>query len=652
MDFFAHQDDARRKTRVAVLLFIAALGVILLVINAAATLAFWLFSLKAQHAATLQLPAISPRTYLLVSGATLLLILGASFYRMWQLNKGGAAIAAMVGGRRAFRLSNDAAERTLISVVEEMAIAAGMPVPGIYIMDAERGINAFAAGTHLHNAVVVVTRGALVALDRYELQAVIGHEFSHILNGDMTLNIRLAGILNGIQIIGAIGARLCLGLGRSPAHPRVVRGDSSSEVQTHPLLLAAGILLMIAGYGGLFIAKLIKSHISRQREFLADASAVQFTRSTDGIVGALNKMRAHILGTRVKDQHAETLSHLFFAESFADYFFPGLLSTHPPLAQRIKRLDPRFDLDAPIPPVAWTKPQSAAAVEQNADLSFVQQSTAAAVAISAGQLLASVGQPLHHHLQFAMRLRARMPKEVTGAVDDPDGVCAVIYALALDRKDEALRQHQLQCVADGAGDNAAIWTRNLFAVCQPLGDIFRLPILELALPGLGPIKGRSRLQFLAVLDKVINLDGKKSLRRFTLKNIVRARFDVADGNYARPQYQNLSVVRGHCAQLLSLLAHSGQRDPVQIQAAFAKGMAHLGVNHPTVLPAAAVDLEEVERGLQQLALLAPAPRGKVLHACIEVIAADGRINVAEGELLRLVAEALACPLPPILAAVA
>ncbi len=649
MDFFQHQDDARRKTTRAVLLFILALVLILLVINGTVALVIMAARFNVHSSTLPQLKHIAPQVYLLASTLTILVILGASVYRMIQLGKGGAAIAAMVGARRAFRHSTDARERQLINVVEEMAIASGMPVPGTYVMDAERGINAFAAGHNLHNAVVVVTKGALVTLDRAELQGVVAHEFSHILNGDMALNIRLAGILNGIQFIGAIGQRLCLGMGRvSRADTDWNAGSLRGEIQTHPAMLAVGVLLMLAGYGGLFIAKLIKSHISRQREFLADASAVQFTRSTEGITGALHKMRAHLLGTRIRNKHAETLSHLFFGESFANYFFPGLLATHPPLTERIRRIDPSFPLDTPAPAITYAKPYQEPAPDAPVRETLPAETLSTALSAGAMGVLATVGQPLHKHLVYAAQLRAQVPRSVIDALDAADGVGAVIYALALDRHDDNLRQRQLENIAQAAGENTAIWTRNLFAVCLPLGDRLRLPILELALPELELLKGASRELFVRILDQLIALDGKRSLRRFILKNIVHARLAATQGKRKRQHYHNLQPLMGHCAILMSLLAHCGNQDTQLAGSAYRKGMAHLGVGSADPLPLTNIILEDVAQALRHLARLTPLPRREVMRACTEIVVADDKVSLAEGELLRLVAEALECPLPPIL----
>ncbi|HEX7091861.1 MAG TPA: M48 family metallopeptidase [Longimicrobiales bacterium] len=324
MDFFQAQDDARQRTRVLIALFAAAVVAIVIGVYVVVVLAI---------GASIR---FEPRLFAGVAGAVLLLVGGGSAYRTMQLRQGGPVVAGLLGGQPVDPATDDPDERRLVNVVEEMAIASGVPVPAIYVLPGEESINAFAAGYGLHDAAVAVTRGALKHLTRDELQGVIAHEFSHILNGDMRLNIRLIGLLHGLLLLALIGRVLLRSGGRS----RSRRKGKSGGVQI--ALIGLGLLLL--GYIGVFFGKLIKAAASRQREYLADAAAVQFTRNPEGIAGALKKIGALGAGSRIVHPRAEELSHLYFASGLKSSF-AGLFATHPPLVERIRRIDPSFDGD-------------------------------------------------------------------------------------------------------------------------------------------------------------------------------------------------------------------------------------------------------------------------------------------------------------------
>ena len=271
--------------------------------------------------------AVPRGVYVAGAAGTLALIVVASFFHIVRLREGGEAVARMVGATRVSPDTRDLLERRLLNVVEEMAIASGMRVPAVYVMQDEQGINAFAAGYEVSNSIVAVTRGTLQALNRDELQGVIGHEFSHIVNGDMGLNVRMMGVLGGILFIGAIGEFLMRSTGRS---------RSSKDSGSGGIFLF-GLALFLIGYIGVFFARLIKAAVSRQREFLADAASVQFTRNPAGIAGALDQIRASSAGTLVMNRYSEDMSHMFFGQS-VKMRLSGLFDTHPPLDERIQAL--------------------------------------------------------------------------------------------------------------------------------------------------------------------------------------------------------------------------------------------------------------------------------------------------------------------------
>jgi Zn-dependent protease with chaperone function len=328
MNFFEHQARARSRTRGLVLLFLLAVAVIvaaivgIVAVMLAAAMQQPLALAAQQNADTLWMTAL----------ATLAVIGLASLYKSASLRAGGSAVAQALGGTRVPPDTQDRRLRRLRNVVEEMAIAAGTPVPEVYVLEHEAGINAFAAGWSPADAAVAVTRGTLEKLSRDELQGVIAHEFSHVLNGDMRLNIRLMGLLFGILVIAVIG-REVLEAG--------ARGRSSSKKEGGAIVLIA-LAVMLIGYIGLFFGRLIKAGVSRSREYLADSSAVQFTRQTTGITGALKKIAGIDAGSRLQAAGKEEVAHMLFGDGVG-YF--ALFATHPPILDRIRRLDPRFRLE-------------------------------------------------------------------------------------------------------------------------------------------------------------------------------------------------------------------------------------------------------------------------------------------------------------------
>ncbi len=279
---------------------------------------------QAGHAAS-EFVVWDPAIFLYATLGTLAVVICGSLYQTAALAKGGSAVAESLGGRPIGVDTTDPDERRLRNVVEEMALASGVPVPSVYVLEDE-GINAFAAGHTPEDAAVAVTHGCMVLLNRDELQGIIGHEFSHILNGDMRLNIRLMGILFGILCLAVIGRLLLYPGGRSGR-------------DKNPVMLL-GIALIVIGAIGVFFGRLIQAALSRQRELLADASSVQFTRNPAGLSGALQKIG--LAGSRIASPHAGEASHMFFENGLSIPFL-SMLATHPPLGERIRAIDPGWN---------------------------------------------------------------------------------------------------------------------------------------------------------------------------------------------------------------------------------------------------------------------------------------------------------------------
>jgi Zn-dependent protease with chaperone function len=661
LDFFEAQELARRATRRLVLLYLLAVTAVAVAVCLGLGTAYTLAVMSGAAAPARDMVidghslgaafveilrhGVPLKVYAIGAGATLTVIAGATVYRVSQLSDGGEAVAQMVGARRVDPASSDPGERRLRNVVEEMAIASGVHVPTAYVMDGERGINAFAAGYSPNEAVVTVTRGTLDALSRDELQGVIGHEFSHILNGDMRLNVRLLGVLFGIVCIGQFGQFLVRATANREV--RVSRENRGPEVA----LVFLGIALAIIGFLGLEFARLIKAAISRQREFLADASSVQFTRNPDGIAGALDTISSSQRTTLVGNAHAEELSHMFFVQGVANWM-GALFDTHPPLEERIRRVRPGFQrsryraaraaaLGTGAPAVAVLD-DAGNVVKTVGDAARRQQAVRATAEIAA--VAASVGNPTAAHVDFAQRLLAAIPPTLRARLDDPAGAQEVVFALAV-AGDDVSRAAKLGELRTRRGDDAARAAEQAYADTSRLDRGYALPLLSLALPALKGLPQPERDALVADVAKVVEADRKVTLAEFVLATILRQQLREGAGSPIPTRYRALGEVDGELRIVLSLVAHAALADTAQ---AYAKGAEYLSLNVREPVPPAELSTGRVGQALERLRVLAPLAKPRVIKACLEVASADGVITLAQAELTRMVAATLDCPLPPVL----
>ena len=592
----------------------------------------------------------------ILTAGLIFLVSGANIVR---LAGGGATVARMAGGRRVAGDTRDALERRLVNVVEEMAIASGARVPAVYVMDGERGINAFAAGWDPSSAVIAVTRGTLETLTRDELQGVIGHEFSHILNGDMRLNIRMLGVLAGIVFIGSIGEFVMRGSSR---RSRDDRGSGG--------VFFAGLALFAIGYLGLFFARLIKAKVSREREFLADASSVQYTRNPDGLAGALDQIRASSAGALIAGRRAEDFSHMFFGESVHLGLF-GLFDTHPPIEERIERIRPGFE------PAAYRGHRAAEAPESAADSAVASSGAPAGApggavaalaadlapreerrpgdieaawprsASESAQLVGSLSAP---KVDYAGRLVASLPAELRSSVREPDGACAALVALLLAPAEDVMRGQLAALEAAGLSSLSAR-AGALYAHTRRLGPIFQLPVVDLALPAIKAAPEGVRLELLAGFRAVIEADRRVSLHEFVMLTLVRNQ--IAPDRKSSPGSRKLEDLKRQAATLLLLVAHAGTRTDAAgdrreaVQAALAAGFAEMGIAG-AVPPPGALTLDAAGGALEALKELAPLQKALLIKGLFAAVTSDGKIRLAEAELMRLTGAVLDCPLPPLL----
>jgi Zn-dependent protease with chaperone function len=624
MNFFEHQRLARRNSKIMVVLFaLAVIAVVAAVEAVLGALYVWTF-------------AEMPPASLYVAGAlvTAALILGVSLFNVARLAEGGPAVARMVGARPVPPGTADPLERRLRNVVEEMAIASGVRVPEVYVMDGERGINAFAAGWDTSNAAIAVTRGTLQTLTRDELQGVVAHEFSHILNGDMRLNVRMLGLLAGIVFIGSVGEFVM----------RNVRGSKGDGKGAAGFVLA-GLALFIIGYVGLFFARVIKAAVSRQREFLADASSVQFTRNPDGIAGALDQIRASTAGTLIANRYAEEMSHMFFCTAVMVHL-ERLFDTHPPLNERIRRVHPRFQHGeyrakrvAALPLEAERFTPVERKGRRAGDLATTWGRTPEESAALVGTL-----EP--GKVDFAARLLAALPHAVRDGLRSADGARAMMLALVLADPQEAMRS-QLEAIGN---PEIAAQARAMAAQVRNLGLEFHLPLIDLALVTVKTAPEAVKQEVLAALEAVVIADRRVSLHEFVVLTLVRSQLAPRP----RPaETKRISDLKSQAAMLLALVAHAGTRADATgeraagLKSALTAGAKVLGIS-AQLASAAALGLNTVDEALEALRALAPMEKGVLVKGLFAAVTVDGTIRVAEAGLMRLVGAVLDCPLPPLL----
>ena len=650
MDFFARQDQARKKTKLLVFYFVVAV-ILIVVLNYFVALVAFAGVQSHQHRndryeSASPVVLWSPQIFLGSTLITLAIDTIGSTVKISQLAAGGSVVAESMGGRLLNSNTINPDERKLLNVVEEMAIASGVPMPKVYVLDNEEGINAFAAGHTTGDAAVAVTRNCMTKLNRDELQGVIGHEFSHILNGDMRLNIQLMGVLFGILCLATVG--------------RILLYARSGSRDKNPLPLI-GIALLIIGSIGVFFGRLIQAAVSRQREFLADASSVQFTRNPAGLSGALQKLGGY--GSKMWSPNAPDAGHLFFGNALSDAFL-GAFATHPPLEERIRAIDPAWDgkfkrlvedkpenlfkRDPSRPPM----PDAFRAVLGGAIIGSGDDERPPV--IRSHSVLPNLGNPTPLHLEYAEKLRNALPESVKAATREPLDSVALIYAMLLS-PDETTRATQLAELAKRATPQIYGKTVALFPDVSTAVAHARLPMVNIALGALRQLTQEQFTQFSKTLQWLIQSDGKVELFEFVLQKIVLRNLAPQFGA-ARPpvvQYYTIKPLVPDCVVVLSALAHVGSEDDGEIERAFAEGAPYLRAPDDgglALLPREQCGVNQIDAALNRLAQAVPQIKKNLIDACVHVVGADGVIQEAEAELLRAVADTLDCPMPPFLQA--
>ncbi len=646
MDFFARQAATRRLSRWMVFLFILAVVAIVIAIDLVVVIAVAILSVE--DGGLLATPDLSLAHYPAVVVVTSLIVLGtigiSSLVRTVSLSAGGSKVAESLGGTRVSADTTDPLRRRLRNVVEEMAIASGVPVPQIYLLEREAGINAFAAGHNPANAAVAVTRGALVNLNRDELQGVIAHEFSHVLNGDMRLSTRLIGWLFGLTVIAMIARTV---LRHAPRGGGGRKGGGGIAV-----IYVAAIVVLILGWIGLFFGRLIQAGVSRNRESLADASAVQFTRDPQGLRGALVKIGALGIGSHFADADAEEVAHLLFAEGIQRAF-----ATHPPLVERIRAIDPRF------------RPEEFETArrrmnEERALMEEETEQTRPSAAVRMGDLLECalvlapaavaelVANPGTEHVREAQELLESLPASFQRAARQPEKAAALFLALPLDPSTDA-RGRQLAYIHRHLGGDFHDEVVAMLAEVDALTAVQRMPALLQVFAGLHQLARADRVELLKCLNGLLARENRASVFAYALRKLAQVQLqDDLDPRRRVAGYLSAAGARDQLQILFSTLAMHGSEDEAEARRAYEAGMQELlPAIHP---PFARLGHwpPRLDQALTRLDRLQPIAKERLVKALVRTISHDLRMTIAESELLRAICAVLHCPLPPLYAAAA
>lgn len=645
--FFEQQSLARRRTSQLVFLYCCAIVLIIfavyMIVYAAwqASATSHSITTSLQHFNDLEpdkifyLPSFfEPWLFFRVALITAGIIILGTLYKVSALSSGGSSVAKALGGQLIDPSTQDANERKALNVVEEMAIASGLPVPSVYSLDKEEGINAFASGFGPSDAVIGITKGCLTKLKREELQGVIGHEFSHILNGDMRLNIRLIGILHGILLIGLIGETLM----------RIAQRSRSSNDKGFPVVIVlTGLGLFIVGYIGVFFGRLIKSAVSRQREFLADASSVQFTRNPAGLSGALKKILAYTKGSELQNDKAEQASHMFFSNALGQSLMK-IFETHPPLVERIKRIDPSFKVDL----IHLRAELDKESLEQN-EINESEESSISAfsAASSPNEVISSIGQLRIKNINAASAIVSGFDPIILSAARNELGARALLCGIiiSIDTSTSTLRREILH---EKLGNDLAFAVEKLLPNINKLRRETFLPLIDMCIPSLRKMRQSDYLAFKKQIDWLIHSDNVISFLEYALSKLVFRNLDTLFFGKIKKaiKFQSVKDIAGNCADLLSHIAVVGDGDLQQKTQSFREAMKQIGLPDTyELLEPKSLSLAKVDAALEKLEHASFEVKEKIMRAAATCMAFDGVINTNEMCLIRALGSHLDCPVP-------
>jgi len=633
MDFFEHQEVARKKTRLLVFYFLMA---VILIVAALNFIGFMLVKSQTSPDNPFSISDWFQHSWFYaVTLGTILLILLGSLFRWFQLSAGGKAVASMVKAREVLPDTNDLLERRLLNVVEEMSIASGTSVPTVYVMDEEESINAFVAGLEASDTILVVTKGALQNLTRQELQGVVAHEYSHIFNSDMRINVRLIAILAGILLLGQAGYFVM----------RYIRyGNIRSSKESGGAVVAVfviGISLFIIGYIGLFFGRLIKAAISRQREYLADASAVQYARDNEGLAGAFIKIKQQ--GSLLKNSHAEETSHMCISEPIKLNL--NSLASHPPIEKRLTAIMPGWRNLAEQ--IEEQRLREMNQEQQHEDIELEPESKQAAD-FGFGAIIDTIGQPTTLHQHAAGVLLLGLPEIIRQAAHGQhSNYNATHLALALLLSDDhQVSESVLNLIANKTSQQDADQVLELAQHITKDKRHLRLAMLDISIPSLRRLGTKERKEFLSLLREAIHLDSHISEFEYVLYAILQK--NLSDTK--QPPSNSIKSFNGVANEIqviLSATVHSTGQNDDEKQELYSK-LIQPFVKDPSPLLEKSFDAESFHQALKRLNQLTPMLKKPLIQALEDAVSYDGKVHPQEIELLRAIAECLNCPIPPIL----
>jgi Zn-dependent protease with chaperone function len=626
MNFFEAQERARKSSRLLVWWFALAVIGVILVMYVLTTVSLHYADVHDGNELTRNtVPFIwwNTELFLVVAGVVGSVITFGSILKTSQLSAGGKVVAQNLGGRSIELNTSDPYERRLLNVVEEMSIASGVPIPEVWILDDESAINAFAAGTDPANAVIGVTRGTLERLDRAELQGVVAHEFSHILNGDMKLNMRLMGWIFGLVMLSMLG-RIIL---QSAHHFRGSRNSKSGGVVLG--VIVAGLAVWLVGSVGVLFARMIQAAISRQREFLADASAVQFTRLPDGIAGALKKIGGFSEHGRIIASAATEARHMFFAGSSLN----SVMATHPPIEERIKAIEPQWNGEM----LEARRMESHQVF--NGAMGFAGQDVSDATS-HLPQVLAN-DLPMNHHIGLGMA--SGLALEQGGQEFTKDQAKFLLLGLLVstgegrsEQLGEILRANKLDELSIGG---VLSWSQKM----SQKSSLEKLRVVDLSLVWLRRMDAQEARDFIHLTQELIEADGQVDVFEFMLQQVIRRHVEIGTGLAPVPpiKFLKLADLETELMHLLSAFGKVSGGEGV-LGKAFQEYREHSG-REPYQTE---VGLGYVAEALGKMDASSPLVKQQILRLCSLVVMGDGKVEDMEMELLRATAEAMGASIPP------
>jgi Zn-dependent protease with chaperone function len=629
MDFFHAQDQAYKRSRKLVALFILALAATIISIYFVVMVVFGF----------VDEPGFlwNPQVFLVVAGITMGIVTLGSLFKIASLSSGGSAVAKALGGQQVNPSTRDPRERQLMNIVEEMSIASGVPVPAVYILPNEGGINAFAAGYKAEDACVAVTAGALEQLTRDEMQGVVAHEFAHIRHGDMRLNIRLIGFLHGLLILALIGRGMMYSMRFALVSSGRRRG-SKDDLSAVGILLAIaliGLAIWIIGFLGALFSKLIQSAVSRQREFLADAAAVELTRNPKGLSDALKRVAGYPVRGRIDHRDGPELAHMFFASCLRSEMF-SWTATHPPIEQRIRALDPAFN-----PEIARNYGAAAATGRGDARTAGLTGSTEPPPRPASG---AAEPPPIPASpAAAAARFLTRLPAAVREATREPRSALALTIALMISQ-DEASKHPESITAAklmfgDETGNEAEALLREITQDVQARALI----LVELCTPMLRALNRQDHEVLLGFVNQCVSAKDEIDLHVFCLAMILEAGLRPPRRLEARaPDFDE--VVADALAWIRVLVAF-GTSDEVARRRTWSVALQQLQVPATPWQEGELPSKDSLGKSLRRLADASPLATKRVLDAARAAVHTDGRVGPEERELLRTFSAALGAPMP-------